>query len=283
MLNTAKSGGSIAFYMSDSLIDSCSFTSSNASRFGGCIYLEAANVTVKHSNLSRCRSEFRGGSVNVFQQSTLRLENVMINNSYSRFKAGTIYVLSKSELFMTDSVLIDCHSEETAGIRCYGAGRMYLESISISSCSSSVGSECLYSFMCDVTMDNNTFTDTDYAISVIQSKINIFNSLIMNEATEFLTAKTSEVIFGNLNISGVNIDLDESVAKFQHTVFIIPEGVCPIKDQSTSNITLKSVYVPHTTNRSKSEDNIVCKGSGTVVHGNTSGELLTCKELSNKL
>ena len=95
MMNRAKNGGSVAVFMGDSLIESCSFSSENASKDGGCIHLNAANVTVKQSNLSGCKSGSQGGSVYVFQHSTLLLETVMINNSYSTPAGDAIHVTSQ--------------------------------------------------------------------------------------------------------------------------------------------------------------------------------------------
>ena len=258
--------------MSDSLIESCSFTSSNASWKGGCIHLKAANVTMKQNQLSGCESDFRGGSVYLVQQSALRLENVMINDSYSEY-GGAIYVRSKSQLFLTDSVLTSSNAKKSGGIRCYHTGRVHLESLMISSCSSSIDYGCVSSaYQCNVTMDNITITDTDHAITVLESNINIFNSLALNDTMNLLIANSSDVTFWNLNISGTHIVLDESVAEFRHTLFMTPDAHCPIKDESGSNITLKSVYLPHTTRISQSESGIVCKGIRTVLHGNTSRE-----------
>ena len=102
--------------MSDSLIESCSFTSSNTSQDGGCLHLKTANVSMKKSYLSGCQSDYRGGSMHLIQQSTLRLENVKISDSYSEMFSGAIYVLSKSELFMTDSLLTSSIAEKSGGI-----------------------------------------------------------------------------------------------------------------------------------------------------------------------
>ena len=82
-LNTAKEGGSIAVFAADSLIENCNFTSDTASIDGGCISLNAADMTVKHSYLSGCGSpEDAEVSFDMEAQlpllsSTLRLEAVM--------------------------------------------------------------------------------------------------------------------------------------------------------------------------------------------------------------
>ena len=275
ILNSAENGGSFAVYMSDSFTESCSFTSSKASRDGGCIHLKAANVTIKQSTSSGCESDYRGGSMYLVQQSTLRIENVKINDSYSRQYGGAIYVHSNSELFMTRSVITRSSAEQHAGIRCETTSRVYLESVLISSCSSSIYYGCVYSWKCNVTMDNITVTDTDYAITVLESSINIINSLALNDTIKFVRAESSDVTFWNMNISGAHIVLEQSAAEFRHTVFMTPDKICPIKDIFRSNITLKSVYIPHTANRSQSESGPVCKGIGTVLHGNTSGKNVT--------
>ena len=124
-MNRAMNGGSVAVYMGGSLIQSCSFSFENASEEGGCIHLKAANVTVKQSNLSGCESGNWGGSVNMLQHSTLRLETVIINNSNSTRARDAIYVTSESELFVTKLVLTGSGSELSIAIQCYGTSRMY--------------------------------------------------------------------------------------------------------------------------------------------------------------
>ena len=277
MFNSAKNGGSVAVYMGDSLIESCSFTSGNASRDGGCIHLKAANVTMKQSNLSGCESNYQGGSVYVNQQTTLRLVTVVINDSYSGRFGGSIQVYFESVLFLINSTLIGRSSEKSRGIQCSTKSRVYLKSVLISSCSSSVKYGSVHSWKCNVTMDNITITDTEHAISAHYSNINILNSLAQNSMVDLLRAKLSTVTFWNLNISGARIELDKSVAEFRHTVFMTPNTRCPIRDKSGSNITLKSVYIPHTTNMTQSESGIVCKGPATVVQGNMSGKTIIVK------
>ena len=275
MMNRAKNGGSIAVYLGDSLIELCSFITENASRDGGCIHLNAANVTVKQSNLSGCKSGNLGGSVYIFQHSTLRLETVMINNSYSTVKGGAIYVQSESEIFVVDSVLTNCSSGDIGGIRCFDTSRMYLESVSLSYCSSRSEYGCVGSIRCTLTMNNITITNTDHAITGDESTTNIYNTFALNDTVEFLYAQSSEVTLWNLNISGTRIKLYQSVAELRHTIFVIQDKICPIEDQaftSGSNITLKSVYLPHRANMSQSESRIVCKQPDTVVNGNTLGK-----------
>ena len=251
MINRAKNGGSVAVFMGDSLIESCSFINENASKDGGCIHLNAANVTVKQSNLSRCKSGKWGGSVYVFQHSTLRLKTVMINNSTQT--TGAIYVTSESELFMTDSVLAGSGSELSGRIWCRVASRMYLDSVSISYCSSTSLYGCVFTYSCTFTMNNITITNTDHAITGRKSTMNIYNTLALNDTAAFLYAGSSDVTFWNLNVSGTRIKLYKSVAEFRHTMFMIQDEICPIEDASGSNITLKSVYFPHTANMSQSE------------------------------
>ena len=267
-LNRAKRAGPIFVYMSDSLLEFCSFTSSKALEDGGCIHLKTANVTIKHSNLSRCRSQSHGISVYIFQQSTLRLENVIISG-------GLIVASLKSELFMTDSVLTGVSSDVFGGITCYRTSRVYLESVLITSCSLFKTYGCLSSYKCNVTLDYITIMDKDHAISAYHSNISIFNSLALNDTVDFLRAESSSVTLWNMNISG--IVLDESVADFRHTFFVTLDTHCPITDKSRSMITLRTVYVVHAANTSKSESGVVCKGPGTVIHGNTSGKNVTLK------
>ena len=100
-MNRANSGGSIAVYMGDSLIESCSFISESASEVGGCIQLKAANVTIKRSSLSGCKSGNHGGSVYMSQHSTLQLETVMIINSHSA-QAGGRHLLSFKKRIICD-------------------------------------------------------------------------------------------------------------------------------------------------------------------------------------
>ena len=271
-MNRAKSGGSVAVYMGDSLIKSCSFISDNASEYGGCIHLKTANMTVKQSILSGCRSGYHGGSMCVFHHSTLRLETVVINNSYSTVYGGSIYVKSKVELFVIDSVLTNSSSGYFAGIGCYYTSRVYLDSALISYCHSNSQYACVDIFRCTLTMNNITITNTDHAIKGCYSTIKIFNTLSLNDTVKFLYAESSDLTLWNLNISGTRIKLYESVAEFRHTIFVIQNEICPIQDTSGSNITFKSVYLPHTANMSQSESRIVCKQPETVVNGNTSGK-----------
>ena len=272
-MNRAKNGGSVAVYTGYSLIESCSFLSEKASKDGGCIQLKAGNVTVKRSSFSGCKSGHRGGSVYVLQHSTLRLETVMINNSYSKVKGGAIYINSKSELLVTNSALTDCSSGYTAGIWCYDTSRMYLDSVSISYCSSHTGVGCVNGLRCTSMINNITITNTDHAIFGWESNITIYNTLALNDTLEFLTAHYSDVTLLNLNISGTRIVLEKCVAEFRHTIFMISDEICPIKDIiSGSIITFKSVYVPQAANTRPSETGIVCKQPNTVVNGNTSGK-----------
>ena len=271
-MNRAKSGGSIAVYMGDSLIESCSFITENASRDGGCIHLNAANVTVKRSNLSGCKSGWWGGSVYMFHHSTLRLETVVINNSYSTQATGAIYITSESELFMTDSALTGSGSELSGRIWCRVASRMYLDSVSISYCPSTSLYGCVFTSSCTFTMNNITIRNTDHAITGQKSTMNIYNTFALNDTAAFLYARSSDLTFWNLNVSGTRIKLYKSVAEFRHTMFMIQDEICPIEDASGSNITFKSVYFPHTANMSQSESRIVCKPQDTVVQGNASGK-----------
>ena len=211
----------------------------------------------------------------LIQQSTLRLENVKINDSYSRM-IGTISVESNSELFISDSA-ISGRSPKVGGIGCEITSRVHLESVALISYSSSIQFGCVYSWKCNVTMDNITFMDTDYAITVHESTLDIFNSLALNDTIKFLTADSSHVTFWNMNISGAHIVLGESIAEFQHTIFMNLDPHCLIEDHFRSNITLKSVYIPHSANMSSS---IVCKGSGTVIYGNTSGKTVRLSKRS---
>ena len=270
--NRAKNGGSVAVYMAYSLIESCSFTSENASKQGGCFYLNFANVIVKESNLSECKSGSDGGSVFVFEHSTLRLETVMINNSHSIGARDAIYVTSESELFMTDSALTGSGSELSGRIWCKVASRMYLDSVSISHCPPTRLHGCVFTHRCTCTMNNITITNTDHAITGEDSTMNIYNTLALNDTLAFLSTKSSDVTLWNLNIRGARIKLFKSVAEFRHTMFMIQEGICPIEDEMKSNITFKSVYLPHTANMSQSESRIVCRLPETVVNGNTSGK-----------
>ena len=159
--------------------------------------------------------------------------------------------------------------------------RVYLESVLISSCSSSNRYGCVFSNQCNVTMDKITITDTDYAITAYQSStLNIFNSLALNDTVEFVKAQSSDMTFWNMNIRGADIEIDQSVAEFRHTIYMTPDTNCPIEDKSGSNIILKSVYNPPATDMSQSEGRIVCKGSGTVIYGNMSGNTFTSSKCS---
>ena len=275
-LNAAKNGGSIAAYTGHSFIEFSSFSSSNASRNGGCIHLKAANIIMKQNQFSGCESYLQGGSVYLVQQSALRLENVKINDSYSRL-GGAIYVRTKSELFLGDSVLTSSTAEISAGIRCFYTSRVYLKSLLINSCSSTSFNGCVHSFRCNVTIDNITITDTDSAVTVTESTVNIFNSLTPNDTVDFVRAESSNVTFWNLIIYDAHIGLEQSVAEFRHTVFMTPDIHCPITDKSGSKITLKLAYIINATNINQSENRIVRKGDGTVVQGNMSGETVRLK------
>ena len=272
MMNRAKNGGSIAVYLGDSLIESCNFITENASEDGGCIHSNAANVTVKRSNFSGCKSGRWGGSVYAFQHSTLLLETVMINNSYSTLKGGAIYVTSESELFMTDSVLTGSDSELSGRIWCRVTSRMYLDSVLIRYCTSNGRYGCVFTSSCTFTMNNITITNTDHAITGYYSTMNIYNTLALNDMVEFLYAYSSDVTLWNLNVSGTRIKLFKSVVEFRHTMFMIQDKTCPVEDRYGSNIAFKSLYLEYTANMSQSESGIVCKRAETVVHGTASGK-----------
>ena len=270
--NRAENGGSVAVFMGNSLIESCNFITENASEDGGCIHLNAANVTAKRSNLSGCKSGRLGGSVYMFDHSTLRLETVMINNSYSTQTTGAIYVTSENELFMTDSVLTGSVSELSGRIWCRVTSRMYLDSVSISYCTSTSWYGCVFTHSCTFTMNNITITNTDHAITGYSSTMNIYNTFALNDTVAFLYADISDVTLWNLNISGTRIKLFKSVVEFRHTMFMIQDKTCPVEDRYGSNITFKSLYLEYTANMSQSESRIVCKQPETVVHGNASGK-----------
>ena len=177
---------------------------------------------------------------------------------------------------MTDSVLTGTGSELSGGICCKVTSRMYLDSVSISYCSSCIKVGCVNSFKCNVTMNNITLTNTDHAIRGYEkSTMNIYNTFALNETVQFLYAESSDMTLWNLNISGTHIKLVNSVAELRHTIFGIQDKICPLEDKCIargSNITFKSVYLSHTANMSQSESQIVCKPPDTVVNGNTLGK-----------
>ena len=269
--NTATNGGSLGVYLGHCVIVSSNFTYNNASNYGGCVSLIAANVTIKRSKLSGCKGKI-GGSVSIRQQSSLQLEEVTISNSYAPAD-GALRVDDNSDLFLKDSMMTGCHSDvSSGGILCSDKSRVYLESVLIRFCSSSVDNGCVYGFRCNVTMDNITFTDTDSAITVFTSTTSIFNSLVLNDITHYLWTYSSHVAFGNCNISDTSIQLYHSVTEFRHILFVNLDNGCPIEDDDKSNIMLESVDSIAPTDITQSESTIVCKGPGTVVEGNTSGK-----------
>ena len=148
------------------------------------------------------------------------------------------------------------------GIRCYDTSRMYLDSVSISYCSSTALDGCVKTYRCTSIINNITITNTDHAITGHGSNTTIYNTLALNDTVEFLCAVSSDVTLWNLNISGARIELRKSVVEFRHTVFVIPDEICPIEDIYESNITFKSVYLEYTANMSQSESRIVSKQPG---------------------
>ena len=81
--------------------------------------------------------------------------------------------------------------------------------------------------MCNLTMDNITFTDTDHAINAEESTVNIYNTVTLNDMEEFLYAKSSHVTFGAFNMSGTqHYTLEQSVAEFRHTLFTRQDKTC---------------------------------------------------------
>ena len=264
-------------HVSDCVIESSDFTSDNASHYGGCVSMIAANVTITRSNLSGCESK-DGGSVSIRQHSTLKLEEVTISHSSTTgsidsmyFVRGyALYVGDNSDLFLKDSIMIGCHSDMSArGIYCSGS-RVYLESLLVSPCSSAEifigGYVC--SDHCTSTMDNVTFVDTNHAITAIESTINIYNSFVQNDVHYFFS---SHITFWNLKISDTRIKLFDSVAEFRHTTVVNSDHGCLVEAWFERSVELKSVYLIGPSNMSQSEDRIVCKERGVKVHGNVSG------------
>ena len=279
--NRATNGGSLGVHVSDCVIESSDFTSDNASHYGGCVSMIAANVTITRSNLSGCESKV-GGSVSI-QHSTLKLEEVTISNSSTTGSihfdslyydhGGALYVGDNSDLFLKDSILTGCHSDMSAGgIYCSGS-RVYMESLLVSSCSSrsSLTVGCVFSYRCTSTMDNVTFVDTHDAIYAAGSTINIYNSFVQNDVHYFFEGSSSHITFWNLKISGPRINLFDSVTEFRHTTFVNVDHGCLVEGWFRSSIELKSVYLIGPSNMSQSEDRIVCKRYRVKVHGNVSG------------
>ena len=233
---------------------------------------------MKQSQFSGCRSK-SGGTVAVTDQATLLLDQVTINESHSSEKGGALSVSYNSDLSARNTTLTDSRSGYGGGLSCTARSRMYLDSVSISSCSSSGWPGCVATIWCNVTMDNITITDVSeaYAIQALRSIINIYNTLAQNDTEQFLSAYFSHVSFWNFNMSGTRITLDQSVAEFRHTLFIRQDETCLIESRDLfddrSTINLKSVYVTGPKN------GIVCDALGdqpdTVVHGNVSGWTFT--------
>ena len=270
--NAAKEGGSIAVFAADSFIESCNSTSDTASLYGGCISLNVANITVKHSHFSGCRSQ-DGRSI-IITRSTLRLETVTINDSYGTENGSALRVSANSDLLVKDSILTGCRIPRATAIDCFESSRVYLDSVLISNYSPYLG--CVRSNRCNLTMDNITFTDTDHAIYAETSTVNIFNTVTLNDMELFLDVWYSHVTFWAFNMRGTYIELWESFAEFRHTLFTRQNETCMIKDWEDSTIKLSSVYVAGPT------DGLVCGENGgevdksTVVQGNVSGRTYLC-------
>ena len=272
-LNKAKEGGSIAVFGADSLIESCNLTSDTASLDGGCISLYAANMTVKHSHFSGCRSQdarWTGSSIAI-TESTIRLDTVTINDPHGTEYGSTLHVSANSDLLVKDSVLTGCRIPGARAITCYESSRVYLDSVLISNYSNAYFG-CVHSQGCNLTMDNITFTHADYGIVAYQSTVSAYNTVTLNDMKRFLLAdEASHVTFWAFNMSGTHIELWESVAEFRHTLFIRQNKTCLIEGCENSTIKLKSVYVTGST------DGLVCGKYGgevdqsTVVQGNVSG------------
>ena len=267
--NTAKKGGSIAVFVSDSFIESCNLTSDTASLDGGCISLNAANMTVKHSHFSACRSE-DARSISI-TQSILRLEAVTISDSHGTEFRSALHVSVKSDLLVKDSVLTGYRSPDAGPITCSDSSRVYLDTVLISNYSSDSWSGCVDSSRCNLTIDNITFTHTDRAIKAYKSTVNIYNTVTLNDMELFLDASNSHVTFWAFTMRGTYIRLLDSVAEFRHTLFTRQDKTCLMKAWNKNTIKLKSVYVTSPT------DGLVCGWNGrvaskyTVVQGHVSG------------
>ena len=219
-LNKAKEGGSVAVFGGDSLIESCNLTSEAASLRGACIILYAADMTVKHSHFSGCRSlnpSFMTGSSIAITESTIRLEAVTINDSHGTEYGSALRVRANSDLLVKDSILTGGRFPLAKAIKCYESSRVYLDSVLISNYSSSLGS--VDSDRCNLTINNITFTHTDDAIYVYQSTVKIYNTVTLNDMKSFLFALNSNVTFWAFNMSGTYIGFMKSVAEFRHTLF----------------------------------------------------------------
>ena len=270
-LNTAFTAGSVSVIMGESLVQSCNFTSDSSSKAGGCILLKAANGTVTQSHFLGCRSD-TGGTVAVTERAILLLEEVTINQSNATLGGGALRVSFNSTLSVRNSMIKDSTSKSVGGgIICIERSEMYLDSMLISSCSSSDGSGCVYSFRCTLTMDNITIIHVPptHVIHVRYSTIKICNTFTQNDTTVFLRASSSHVSFWNFNLSGTRIDLDKSVTEFRHTLFIRQDETCLIRGNGKSSINLKSVYITGPVS------GLVCQKAETAVHGNVSSRTFT--------
>ena len=229
--NRAKEGGSVAVFTANSVIESCKLTSDTASLEGGCISLNAANMTVKHSQFPGCRS------LNPIIITASSIENIV-----SLEFGSALHIHANSDLLVKDSVLTAGLVSRIKAVTCSDSS-MHLDSVFISNYSLGRWSGCVYSRGCNLTMDNITFTDTDSAIDAYESTINIYNTVTMNNMNRFLWAVNSHVIFWALTIRGTYIGLQESVVEFRHTLYIRQNEICQIYSGGGNTIKLQSVYV----------------------------------------
>ena len=106
-----------------------------------------------------------------------------INDSCRTKYDFTLYVSDNSDLWMKDSVLTGCHFPGANAIKCSESSSVYWL---ISNYTAWAG--CVSSSRCTLTMDNITFTDTDYAIYAEESTVNIYNTVTLNDMELFLRA-----------------------------------------------------------------------------------------------
>ena len=269
-MNRASSGGSVAIHKGDSLIESCQFTSDNASLSGGSISLNLGNVTIVQTGLFQCVSR-RGGCVSLFRHSRLILDSVTINDSHSLGNGAALHVSLHSDLLMKDSQITSCSSKGSAGaLDCSDTSRINMESGLISSCSSNFTSPTVRSEKCTLTIDKCSFEGVNNTISAKESNIDIYNTFALNDTGNFLLMlRSSNFTSWNLKLGYANIDVHNSAAQFRHSV--IQDENCTITFGEKSTIILKSLYVSGQGNMSQSGEYMLCGRPESVVHGEISG------------
>ena len=118
--NSSTSGGGIAVWFADPLIEENEIMRNAAIWYGGGIALFDANATLDGNNVARNSAENNGGGVAVAEGSNATITNNIISKNFTNENGGGIAVVEGSYAVINDNAI-----EENAVL--FGGGGLYLE------------------------------------------------------------------------------------------------------------------------------------------------------------